>query len=176
MKISRLLGIFLLLFSASLAFAGDRPDIEKGPSCELCEMSRDKFSHSRALIEWENGTETPVCSLNCAIAKLDPEPALKVKRILVADHDTKELVDASKAFWVIGGSERGVMTKEPKWAFASRESAEKFIKNNGGEMSSWEDARNRARQDIKRRTPKKTEPSSRETMEKSHEGMEKKHD
>ncbi|TAL16339.1 NosL family protein [bacterium] len=165
MKISRLLGIVLILFSASFALAEGRPDIEKGPSCELCEMSRDKFSHSRAVIEWEDGTETSLCSLNCVAAKLDPAPALKVKRIMVADYDTKELVDASKAFWVAGGSERGVMTKEPKWAFASDEGADNFIKSHGGEKITYEEAMKRAMQDIKRRMQKKPESSSMEKME-----------
>jgi nitrous oxide reductase accessory protein NosL len=168
MKISCVLGVALLLLAATLALAAGQPDIEKDPACAMCEMNRDKFSHSRAIIEWEDGTTTPLCSINCVVAKLDPPPALKVKRIMVADKDSKELLQADKAFWVVGGDERGVMTREPKWAFASNEGAENFIKKHGGEKVNYEEVMKRARQDIKKRMEKKPEASSGQQMEKMH--------
>lgn len=42
------------------------------------------------------------------------------------------LIDAEKAFWVIGGSKPGVMTKRAKWAFEKKEAADKFMLDNGG--------------------------------------------
>jgi nitrous oxide reductase accessory protein NosL len=58
----------------------------------------------------------------------------------VGDYNTKMLVDAEKAFWVIGGNKPGVMTKRAKWAFAKKEDAEKFISENGGSLGSFEQA------------------------------------
>jgi nitrous oxide reductase accessory protein NosL len=61
-------------------------------------------------------------------------------RMLVADYASKELVDAQKAYWVIGGNKAGVMTGRAKWAFREKTSAEAFIKDNGGTPGSYHDA------------------------------------
>ena len=58
----------------------------------------------------------------------------------VADCDSKELVDAEKAVWVLGGSKKGVITGKAKWAFSSKESAERFIKANGGGIVTFDEA------------------------------------
>lgn len=39
---------------------------------------------------------------------------------MVGDYNTKRLIDAEKAVWVIGGGKQGVMTKRAKWAFEKR--------------------------------------------------------
>jgi nitrous oxide reductase accessory protein NosL len=59
---------------------------------------------------------------------------------MVGDYGTKKLIDAEKASWVIGGNKMGVMTKRAKWAFEKKEDAEKFVKENGGKISSFDDA------------------------------------
>ena len=41
---------------------------------------------------------------------------------------------------MIGGSKPGVMTKRAKWAFADKPAAEAFIKENGGQLASFDDA------------------------------------
>jgi nitrous oxide reductase accessory protein NosL len=58
----------------------------------------------------------------------------------VGDFKTKKLIDAEKAFWVIGGSKPGVMTKRAKWAFESKADADAFIKENGGKPASFDEA------------------------------------
>ena len=62
------------------------------------------------------------------------------KGILVADYNTKTLIPAEKAFWVIGGSKLGVMTKRAKWAFTEKGEALKFIKDNGGRLATFDEA------------------------------------
>ena len=59
---------------------------------------------------------------------------------MVADYNKKNLIDAEKASWVIGGKIPGVMTKTAKWAFADKKDAEAFIKENGGKLANFEDA------------------------------------
>ena len=62
------------------------------------------------------------------------------KTIQVADYNTKNLIDAEKAVWVIGGEKPGVMTKRAKWAFENKADAEAFIKTNKGTLADFEAA------------------------------------
>jgi len=138
--------IFLLLiFGLSLTItpavaAVTPPDVTKAPVCRQCGMDREKFSHSRMFITYEDGSTAATCSLHCAAVELantiDKIPVM----VSVADYDSKELIDADKAVWVIGGSKKGVMTGQAKWAFASKESAERFIKANGGGIVTFDEA------------------------------------
>jgi nitrous oxide reductase accessory protein NosL len=52
---------------------------------------------------------------------------------------------------IVGGSKLGVMTQNPKWAFATKEAAQSFIDSNGGNLASWEATLLAAREDA---TPK----------------------
>ena len=54
--------------------------------------------------------------------------------------DARQLLPAEKAFWVIGGDKKGVMTKTPKWAFARKSAAEAFIKKSGGRLATYKEA------------------------------------
>jgi nitrous oxide reductase accessory protein NosL len=67
--------------------------------------------------------------------------------VLVADRESRELLPADRAQWVMGGKKRGVMTRRPKWAFATLAGAAAFIAANGGELISWEKALAAARED-----------------------------
>lgn len=127
----------LLLVIASGVFAMDA-DIANLPSCSYCGMDRGKFAFSRMLIEYDDDTYAGVCSLHCAAIELAANTGKTPRRILVADHDSTKLIDAESAFWVIGGIRPGVMTANPKWAFASHSSAERFIKANGGVAANFE--------------------------------------
>ena len=46
--------------------------------------------------------------------------------------DTKNQINADNTFWVIGGDRMGVMTARAKWAFKTRDAADKFIQSHGG--------------------------------------------
>ena len=140
MRIFLLLVLGLFLSVAPAALAAPPADVAQSPSCRHCGMDRAKFSHSRMFIEYEDGSTVATCSLHCAAVELantiDKIPVM----LSVADYDSKELIDAEKAVWVMGGSKKGVMTGKAKWAFASRESAERFIKANGGSIVTFDEA------------------------------------
>jgi nitrous oxide reductase accessory protein NosL len=70
------------------------------------------------------------------------------KSIKVGDFDSKELIDAEKAYWVLGGEKPGVMSKRGKWAFAKKEDAEAFMKKNGGSAADFEAAMKAAYEDM----------------------------
>lgn len=121
--------------TAPAAPVATNQDIHDHPSCPLCGMDRGKFALSRMLLEYGDGTVYPACSLHCAVldmaVNLDKAPT----RILVGDYKTKELIDAEKAFWVLGGDQMGVMTKRAKWAFADKADAEAYVKEHGGQLA-----------------------------------------
>lgn len=115
-------------------------DIKAFPSCKYCGMNREMFSHSRMMIYYEDGSSTGTCSLHCAAIELATNLHKSIKTILVGDYNTKKLINAEKAYWVIGGNKPGVMTKRPKWAFEKKEDADAFVKENGGKIATFEEA------------------------------------
>jgi copper chaperone NosL len=129
-----------LLFCTVSASAMAQSDIEKHRDCAYCGMDRKAYGYSRMLIQYTDGTATGVCSLHCAIMELKANQGRTVKTILVADRDTRVLIDAEQAVWVMGGEKRGVMTDFPKWAFQTKAAAEAFIAKNGGKIATWKEA------------------------------------
>jgi nitrous oxide reductase accessory protein NosL len=128
----------VVLFPYS-GFAAGVPGGGEGPkSCKQCGMDRTVFDRSRMLIVYADGTSAGVCSLHCAAAEMRQNRGKQVTSLMVADYRTKELTDARTATWVVGGREVGVMTALPKWAFARAEDAQQFVKENGGEITSFD--------------------------------------
>ncbi len=115
-------------------------DIAKHPSCTYCGMDREKWAHSRVLIEYDDGSTFGACSVHCAAIDMAVHIDKAPVKILVGDYQTKNLIDAENAFWVIGGNKVGVMTKRAKWAFKDGNAAGAFMKENGGKLSTFEDA------------------------------------
>jgi copper chaperone NosL len=150
MKKGLLLAVGWLLFAAmgSVAFAQKAPDVQNWPSCKYCGMDRDQFGHSRVLLEYDDGSSLGACSIHCAAVDLAIHIDKAPKSVQVGDYQTRKLIDAEKATWVIGGNKPGVMTKRAKWAFESKEDAEKYVKENGGEIGTFEMAMQKTYEDI----------------------------
>jgi copper chaperone NosL len=136
----------LLFLSGTSALAGD--DIDKHRSCAFCGMDRKAYGYSRMLIQYEDGGSAGVCSLHCAVIELDANKVRAVKALFVADRDSRLLIDAEKAVWVMGGKKPGVMTQRPKWAFASPTGAGAFIDTYGGKIVTWSEAFAAAREEV----------------------------
>jgi len=139
------IGMFFMLLSVTL-FAHD--DVNKQKSCPHCGMDRGQFAHSRMMIVYDDGTEIGLCSLHCASIDLAINIDKTPKAIYVGDYNTKKLVDAELAFWVIGGNKPGVMTKRAKWAFEKKADAETFIQKEGGSLASFDEAIKASYEDI----------------------------
>jgi len=136
-----------LLISVSIAmtlligmpvFAHDR-DIRIFPECKYCGMYRKLFAHSRMVVRHKDGTLVGVCSVNCAaidyVKAINDSP----DSLRVGDYKTRKLIDAEKAYWVIGGSKQGVMTERAKWAFRGKRDAQDFIKKYGGRLTTFDE-------------------------------------
>ena len=146
-KVYLFMGIMVLCVAVAGVVYG-QDDVKKYPSCSYCGMNREAFAHSRIFIEYDDGTTAGTCSLHCAAVELALHIDKTPKTIQVGDYGAKGLIDAEKAFWVIGGSKMGVMTKRAKWAFAKQEDADKFVKENGGVMATFDEAMKGAYEDM----------------------------
>ena len=146
-KIAAVMLLVTCLLFAPVFVSAVEEDFAAYPECPFCGMDRQKFAHSRIYIEYDGDSEG-FCSLHCAAVDL----ALKIdqtpKAIKVGDYQTKKLIDAERAVWVIGGDKMGVMTKRAKWAFEKQEDAEKFVKESGGKISTFDEAMRAAYEDI----------------------------
>jgi copper chaperone NosL len=129
-----------------MALAQD--DVKKHPSCKYCGMDREKFAHSRFYVEYEDGSSQGTCSIHCAAIDFALNIDKAPQSMQVGDYGAKMLIDAEKAFWVLGGNKPGVMTKRAKWAFGKKEDAEKFMAENGGEAIAFEQAFKTAYEDM----------------------------
>jgi nitrous oxide reductase accessory protein NosL len=109
-------------------------------SCRQCGMDRAVFDTSRMLITHKDGNSVGTCSLNCVVTYMKEAKDGRVESFQVADYNTRKLIDARAAIWVIGGDRRGVMTQVAKWAFAGKEGAETFISQHGGKLATFDEA------------------------------------
>ena len=132
--------MMLLVFCLMAVGAAAAEKVEPPKSCQQCGMDREHFAHSRMLVVYADGASVGLCSLNCVVVEMKKAGKREVKSLMVADYGTKKLTNARKATWVVGGSKSGVMTDMPKWAFAKKGDAEKFVKENGGRMTTFDEA------------------------------------
>lgn len=140
--------MLVCFFLGGQAFAEPQPDVKIHKQCGHCGMDRANFEFSRMLIEYEDGTIIPVCSIHCAAVELANNIDKTPKVIKVADFNKRQLIDAEKAVWVVGGNKPGVMSKRGKWAFENKVDAEAFIKTNQGKLVSFEEAMKMAYEDM----------------------------
>ncbi len=123
-------------------------DVKNYPECKYCGMMREKYAHSRALIEYDEGSVVGTCSVHCLSLDLALNMDKTPKAIMAGDYNTKKLIDAEKAFWVLGGKKMGVMSIRGKWAFEEKEGANKFIEENGGRMAAFDEVMRAAFEDM----------------------------
>jgi copper chaperone NosL len=139
-------------------------DVRKCPDCHYCGMNRQSFAYSRMLVRYNDGSAVGTCSLNCTAIDLVVNFKNTPVSYQVGDYQTKDLIDAEKAIWVIGGKKQGVMTDRAKWAFAEKKGAQAFIKENGGKVANFEEVMRLAFEDLYLDTKK-----TRDRMAKQHQ-------
>jgi nitrous oxide reductase accessory protein NosL len=144
-------GIIIMMFTAALCLAGAAPitdDIRLYPECKYCGMDRQKFGFSRMLIRYDDGTMVPTCSIHCTGIDMALNPHKGVAAALVGDYSTRNLLDAEKAYWVLGGDRMGVMSLRGKWAFGDRKDAEQFVREHSGSIASYDEVMKAAFEDM----------------------------
>ena len=88
-----------------------------------------------------------MCSVHCAAVELSLKLDKTPNSIQVGDYNTKKLIDAEKATWVIGGNKPGVMSKNAKWAF-EKGRMQRLISGNGGTIATFDQAMKAAYEDM----------------------------
>ena len=161
---SGIVTLFMLTAYVLTAFAATA--VEQPADCIQCGMNRTTFSHSRTLLEYQDGKKNGTCSINCAIVDQKKNNGKKLKSLKVADYTTKKLIDATTAAWVIGGDIDGVMTPVPKWAFAHKNGAQGFVKDHGGWQAPYKEVSQAVSEELEMREKNKGQ---------GHQGHQHKH-
>lgn len=127
-------------------------DLEKYKKCPYCGMDRKQYHHSRMLIHYSDDLADGTCSLHCAAISLSVNIDRGPKAIYVADNaspeEIKPLIEAGKAFFLVGSSLKGVMTRRSKVAYGSEAAANASRAANGGEVVEFDKALLAAHEDM----------------------------
>ncbi len=145
----------LLVLSLGTVCLAAETKVETPDACVHCGMDRTKFGHSRMIVTYTDGSSAGTCSLNCVVTDMAKNKGKAVKSFQVADYNSRKLIDAKTAAWVIGGNKRGVMTPVAKWAFADKNDADAFIKVDGGKPATFDEALKAAEKEHADRASKK---------------------
>lgn len=118
--------------------------------CSLCGMHLPTFYKTNHVLKLKDGRVKQFCSIHCLVdfltnGKVDLKEA---SEILVVDTNSNKLIDATKAFYVIGSKVKGTMSMASKYAFSTKEDAVKFQAKNGGNIGTFSDALKKATEDF----------------------------
>ncbi|MFA6197041.1 MAG: nitrous oxide reductase accessory protein NosL [Sulfurimonas sp.] len=119
---------------------------EKKGYCIRCGMDLVKFyktSHAATF----DGKNYQYCSIHCLEEHLGE--GIELKNPKVVDVASLKFIDVNKAYYVVGSSKRGTMTKVSKYAFLNEADAKKFQAEFGGEIMDFNKAREIAKEDFK---------------------------
>lgn len=103
-------------------------------SCRVCGMYIDLYWKTAGVLKYKDGRGDFSCGVACLLRIVDEEGGVDAfESVQVHDWVTGELIDANKAYYVLGSEVIPDMI--PNYiAFAEREEAEAFIKKEGGSM------------------------------------------
>ncbi len=125
--------------------------VQKGEEkhwCPVCGMSIKNFYKTSHTSTLENGTPRQYCSIRC-LAKDKEEYGIDENKIKVIDAKHEKLIDAKKAFYVIGSKVKGTMSMTSKLAFEKELDAKEFIEQYGGKIASFAEAFKEAQNSLK---------------------------
>jgi nitrous oxide reductase accessory protein NosL len=112
------------------------PKYSEKTRCDNCGMDMNKWARTRYEFQM-NRDKYHTCSIFCVAAmsaKLKAEPS----GVRAAEYlHPEKMLDANKAYYVIGSTAPGTMTRTSKIAFSSKQEAEKFAAKYGGSVSGF---------------------------------------
>ena len=119
-------------------------DIAKYGKCPYCGMDRNKFHHSRMLIQYSDDLADGTCSIHCAAISLSLNVDRDPKALWVGDNaapgEVKPLVEVDKAWFLVGSKIPGVMTANSKVAYGGEDAAKAAQAAQGGEIVRFDQA------------------------------------
>lgn len=127
--------LILIVFLCLLVPQGATAADETGRlSCHVCGMYLDQFHDTSCELERKDGKRYGTCGVACMIRLVNDEGGPDAfTSIMVHAWDTKELLSAQEASYVIGS--RVIPDMIPNViAFSSREAAQEFVSKEGGDI------------------------------------------
>jgi nitrous oxide reductase accessory protein NosL len=115
--------------------------VQKGQgrdSCIICGMHLQAFYKTNHAADTKTGTKKQYCSIHCVVHdnEINKTDLLNLK---VVDTNSLKFIRADKAFYVVGSSKPGTMSRTSKYAFAKKSEAEAFSKKFGGKIMNLHD-------------------------------------
>jgi len=113
--------------------------LQKGDAkmyCPKCGMTLPMFYRTNHAATVDGKVEQ-FCSIHCMVEEM--KSGKKVTDVKVVDNSTLKFIDASKAYYVVGSKKPGTMSKVSKYAFGTKEAAEKFASEFGGKVEMYND-------------------------------------
>jgi len=104
--------------------------------CPKCGMTLPMFYRTNHAAK-VNGKMQQFCSMHCLVEAMNKDG--NVTDIQVVDNSTLKFIPVSKAYYVVGSSKPGTMSKVSKYAFGTKEAAQKFAKEYGGKVMKFDD-------------------------------------
>ena len=103
--------------------------------CPSCGMTLPVFYKTNHAVE-SNGTVKQYCSIHCLATNIHKHDLKDVK---VVDNTSLKFIDANSAWYVVGSTKAGTMSRISKYAFSSKEDAQTFAKKFSGEVKTFEE-------------------------------------
>jgi len=140
--------VFIILWINFLLSPSSNVKAKEEPRwCPLCGMSLKMYHQTNNRLTLLDGTKVQTCSIFCAAQVYEKRPT-EIDRWEVVDYETKGWIDARNAHWLVGSDIPGVMTAISKIAFSKLDGAQKYQKDHGGNLGTFDDALNRTLSDM----------------------------
>lgn len=104
--------------------------------CLICGMTLPMFYKTNHAAK-DGETMKQYCSIHCLIEDKIVNKS-DLKELLVVDNTSKKFIKVEEAFYVVGSSKPATMAMVSKYAFAKKEDAINFAKQNGGEIKNFD--------------------------------------
>lgn len=101
--------------------------------CPVCGMNLKMFYKTSHTSKLHNHNDRQYCSIRCLVVDMK-EYGIDTSDIKVIDARSEKLIDANKAYYVVGSKVKGTMTKVSKLAFEKENDAKHFVKKYGGKI------------------------------------------
>jgi len=125
--------------------------VQKGAEkawCPVCGMKIAMFYKTSHTSKLKNGNPRQYCSIRCLVVDMQ-EYGIKLDDIGVVDASTQKIIDANKAYYVLGSNVKGTMSKVSKLAFETQKDAKEFVKKHKGKVVDFTTALESAKKSLK---------------------------
>jgi len=103
--------------------------------CKVCGMNLPMFYKTNHASDVD-GKKHQFCSIHCLVETMNS--GKKIDQIQVVNNENLKFIDAKDAWYVVGSSKAGTMSKISKYAFAHKEKAQEFSKKFGGDVMNFD--------------------------------------